>query len=141
MPDLKILTLDPNTGRFRPGLTSPPEEIDGIDLLVQNVTLLYLTNGGRSIVTPDRVGGLRQFLGSNFDPDDPSELFADITMMTRQIEQQIKEEQVSTNRPPSERLQSLQLIDIIPDEEEGAIEIRVSVVNEEEQRQQAVVVV
>jgi len=141
MPDLKILTVDSNTGRIRPGLTSPPEEISGIDLLVQIVALLYLTNGSRSIVTPDRVGGLRRFLGGNTNLDDPSEFFADIRMMTSQIEQQIKQEQVSTRRPPSERLQELQLIDIVPDEEQSAVEIKVAVINEEQQQQQALVTV
>ena len=140
MPDLKILTRDPVTGRLRLGLTTPPEEIFGIDLLVQNVAILYLTNGGRSIVVPDRVGGLRQFIGTNFDMDDPGELFADVGLMTSQIEQRTKEEQVSTARPPSERLLFLQLIDIVPDEEQPEIEIIVSVVNEEQQTSQAIVV-
>jgi hypothetical protein len=141
MSDLKIFSIDPVTGRFKVGIPRPSVEISGIDLLVQNVAQLYLTNGGRSIVTPDRIGGLRQYLGANVDLEDASELFADITMMTRQIEQQIKEEQNSTTRPPSERLQELRFIDIIPDEEESAIEIRVQIVNEEQQQQQALVAV
>jgi len=141
MSDLKIFSIDPATGRFKVGIPRPSVEISGIDLLVQNVAQLYLTNGGRSIVTPDRIGGLRQYLGANVDLEDASELFADITMMTRQIEQQIKEEQNSTNRPPSERLQELRFIDIVPDEEESAIEIRVQIVNEEQQQQQALVAV
>lgn len=141
MPDIKILTTNPDTGRITLGLPSPPVEISGIDLLVQIVALLYLTNGGRSIVTPDRVGGLRRFLGGNVNLEDPAEFFADIRMMTSQIEQQIKKEQVSTRRPPAERLQELQLIDIIPNEEESSVEIKVAVVNEEQQQQQAVVAV
>ena len=141
MSDLKILTVDESTGRITPGLPSPPEEISGIELLVQIVALLYLTNGGRSIVTPDRVGGLRRFLGGNVNLEDPAEFFADIRMMTSQIERQIKREQVKTKRVPAERLQELQLIDIIPNEEESSVEIRVAVVNEEQQQQQAVVTV
>ena len=140
MPDLKLLTRDPITGRLRPGLTSPPQEISGIDLLVQNVALLFLTNGGRSIVVPDRVGGLLRFIGANYDPEDASELFADLRLMTSQIEQRIKEEQISTARPPSERLVALQLIDIVPDDDQPEIEIIVGVVNEEQQTAQAVVV-
>lgn len=140
MADLKILTRDPATGRLRPGLPSPPESIDGIDLLVQNVALLFLNNGGRSIVFPDRVGGLREFIGSSFDPEDVSEIFADVRLMTSHVEQRIKEEQVSTSRPPSEKLLMLQLIDIIPDADQPEIEIIVAVVNEEQQTAQAVVV-
>lgn len=140
MPDLKLLIRDSITGRLRPGVPTPPEQIEGIDLLVQNVALLYLTNGGRSIVFPNRVGGLREFIGANFDPTDPSELFADIRMMTSQVEQRIKEEQVATARPPSERLLTLQLIDIVPDEDQLEIEVVVAVTNEEQQTAQAIVV-
>lgn len=140
MPDIKIINIDPATGQVRLGLSRPPKEISGIDLLVQNVAILYMTNGGRSIIVPDRVGGLRKFLGANVDLDDPAEFFADVRMMTSQIEQQIKREQVSTSRPTSERLEALQLIDIIPNEEDSSVEIRVVVVNEDQQQQQAVVV-
>jgi len=140
MPDLKILTRDPNTGRLTVGVGRPPQEVSGIDLLVQNVAMLFMTNGGRSIVTPDRAGGLRGLIGTNYDIDDPSELFADIRTMVNLVEQQIKEEQVKTKRPPSERLQSLQLIDIIPDDVQVVIEVVVAVVNEEQQQAQAVVV-
>ncbi|MBW2691023.1 MAG: hypothetical protein JRE57_00135 [Deltaproteobacteria bacterium] len=139
MADLKILTRDQNTGRLSVGVGRPPQQVEGIDLLVQNVALLFMTNGGRSIVTPDRAGGLRDLIGINYDINDPSELFADIRTMVNLVEQQIKEEQVNTKRPPSERLQSLQLIDIVPDDEQPEIDIVVAVVNEEQQQAQAVV--
>ena len=140
MPDIKILNRDVLTGRLSVGLTVPPEYVEGIDLLVQIVALTYLNNGGRSIVTPDRAGGLREFIGSNINPDDPSELFADLRLITSQIEQLIKQEQVLTARPPSERLLRLQLIDIIPNEDDLSVEVIVAVVNEEQQQAQAVVV-
>jgi hypothetical protein len=139
MPDIRMLVRDPNTGRLRLGMTRPPQKVEGIDFLVQLVALAFLNNGGRSIFQPGRVGGLRQFIGLNFDPNDPSELFADIRLITSQIEQTIKEEQVLTGRPPSERLFMLQLIDIVPDEEQPEIEIVVAVVNEEHDQAQAVV--
>lgn len=141
MPDLKVLTRDATTGRLIPGVPRPPQTVSGIDLLVQIVALLYLNNGGRSIFTPGRAGGLRDFIGLNFDPDDPSELFADLRLMTSRIEQMIKEEQEQTGRPTSERLQQLLLLDIIPDPVQPEIEIIVQVINEEQQTSQAVVVV
>lgn len=139
MPDLKILISDPATGSLTPGIPRPPQYVEGIDLLVQNVALLFMNNGGRSIVVPDRAGGLRNYIGVNFDIDDPSELFADLRLMTSQVEQQIKEEQVSTARAPSERLSALHLIDIVPDDEQPEVNIIVAVVNEEQQTAQAVV--
>jgi hypothetical protein len=141
MPDLKLFIVDENTGRLRLGLPSPPETVEGIDLLVQLVAFLFLNNGGRSIFQPGRSGGLRRYIGLNFDPEDPSELFADFRLMTTRIEQIIKEEQVVIRRPASERLLSLQLIDIVPDEDQAEIEIIVQVVNEEQQQQQAIVAV
>lgn len=140
MADLKVLITDPNTGRLKVGMPRPPQKVSGIDLLVQNVALLFMTNGGRSIVTPDRAGGLRDLIGTNFDIEDPSELFADVRTMVNMAERRIKEEQVTTSRPPSERLQFLQLVDIIPDEEQPVIEVIVAVINEEQQQARAVVV-
>jgi len=139
MPDLKMLTTDPATGRMTVGMPRPPENIEGIDLLVQIVVLFFLNNGGRSIFCPGRSGGLRDYIGLNYDPDDPSEIFADMRLMTSRIEQVIKEEQVQTGRPPSERLLELRVIDIIPDNTQPEIDLQVQVVNEEQQTAQAVV--
>lgn len=139
MPDIKVLIQDDVTGEVSFGMSRPPKSVSGIDLLVQIVALQFLNNGGRSIFNPGRIGGLREFIGRNYDPDDPSELFADIQLMTSRIEQGIKEEQVLANRGPSERLQSLRLIDIVPDETQLEIKIVVAVVNEEQQIAQAVV--
>lgn len=140
MPDLKVLTADPATGRLRPGLPRPPQSIEGIDLLVQNIVLLILNNGGRSIVAPDRAGGIRLLIGANYNPADPSELFADINLMVSQVEQRIKAEQETTRRPPSERLLALTLVDLIADEDQLEVDVVLQVVNEEQQTTQAVVV-
>lgn len=128
------------TGRLRLGLTRPPAKLSGIDLLVQDVALLLLNNGGRSIFAPGRAGGLRTLIGTGYSPDDPSELFADIRLVVSRIEQLIKESQVRSRRPPSERLSALRLIDIVPDQTNPEMEIVISVVNEEQQQAQAVVV-
>lgn len=141
MANLKVLIRDSATGNLTIGIPRPPVLISGIDLLVQIVALLFLNNGGRSIVSPGRAGGMRALMGSNIDPNDPSELFADVRLMTSQVEQLVKEEQVKTKRPPSERLQALRLIDIIPNLDSLAIQVVVSVSNEEQQQSQAVVVI
>jgi len=141
MPDIKVLKQDPLTGRLTIGMSRPPQQVSGIDLLVQIVALLFMTNGGRSIVSPGRTGGLRQLIGTNFDPSDPSELLADVRTMVNMVEQQIKEEQTNTSRPPSERLQALQLIDLVPDPDQPVIEVIVAVINEEHDQSQAVVII
>lgn len=139
MPDLKVLTTDAVTGRLRLGVPRPPQTVEGIDLLVQIVAVLLLTNGGRSIFNPDRSGGFRSLIGSNYIVEDVGELFADIRMILNRVEQTIKEEQAKTTRPPSEILSKLELINIIPNEEQGDIEVVVAVINEERQQAQALV--
>jgi hypothetical protein len=141
MPELKVFNRDPLTGRLTPGIPRPPQTVSGIDLLVQIVALLFLNNGNRSIFSPGRAGGLRTFIGMNYDPEDPSELFADLRLMTGQVEQIIKQEQEDTDRPPSERLLSLQLLDIVPDESKSEIEVIVQVMNEEQSTSRATVVI
>jgi len=138
--DLKVFTVSA-TGALIPGIPSPPAFVTGIDKLVQLVALLMLSNGGRSIANPGRAGGLRQLIGMNFDPADPAELFADIRIMVNRTEQLLKEEQVRTNRPSAERLLTLQLIDVIPNEDELSVEIVVGVINEEQSLSQAVVAI
>lgn len=137
--DFRVL-VENGSGVLVPGLPRPPERLVGIDKLVQIVALTFLTNGGRSIAYPGRAGGVRACVGqTNLDPEDPSELFADMRIIVSQVERTIKEEQVRTNRPSSERLQSLQLIDVVPDEETDSVDISVAVVNEDQQQSQAVV--
>ena len=140
MANLKLLVRDPATGRLKLGMPRPPEFVQGIELLVQLVAILFLTNGGRSITNPGWAGGMRALLGTNYDISDPSELMADIKLIVSRVEELIKQDQVRTRRPPSEMLQALQLIDLVPDPVNPEIEVIVAVVNQEQQQAQAVVV-
>jgi hypothetical protein len=137
--DLKVLIQDPNTGALTLGLSRPPEYVSGIDKLVQIVVLEILNNGGRSIFRPGAGGGLRALLGTNTDYDDVSELFSDVQVTLARVEENIKRAQVTTSRPPSERLSQLQIVDIVPDEPNLAVEVYLGVVNEEQDLAQAVV--
>ena len=139
MATLKVLVADPATGALSLGLPSPPQYVSDIDLLVQIIVLDLLNNGGRSITEPDKGGGLRTLIGINIDPDDPSEIMADVRMIVSRVEQRIKEKQVSTGRPPSERLSTLQLIDVSPDSSADSVLVYLGVINEEEQVSQAMV--
>lgn len=137
--DLRVLIQDPTTGALTLGLSRPPQYVSGIDKLVQIVVLELLNNGGRSIFSPGSGGGLRALLGTNIDYDDVSELFSDVQVTLSRVEENIKQAQVSTSRPPSERLSQLQIVDIIPDESNLAVDVYLGVVNEEGDLAQAVV--
>lgn len=137
--DLKVLTADPVTGALSLGLPRPPQYVSGIDKLVQIVALELLNNGGRSIANPSKGGGMRALFGSNIDPDDPSELMTDVQITVSRVEQNIKDGQVNTKRPPSELLTQLQILDIIPDESNLEVRVAIAVINEERRVGQATV--
>ena len=137
--DLKILVKDPVTGALQLGLQRPPAYVTGLDKLVQIVALEMLNNGQRSIFNPNRGGGLRILIGTNVDYDDPGELFADVRLIVSRVEQSIKQGQVNTKRPPSERLASLQVADLQADETTLSVSVILAVVNEEQQVAQATV--
>ena len=136
--DLKVLTrtLD---GTLVLGVPRPPEFVEGIDKLVQIVTLVLLTNPGRSIFEPGKGGGIRSLIGSNIDPDQPEELFADVRLMIERTRDFVQQTQVNTGRPPSERLKDLQLVDIVLNEDSDQVEILLGVINEEQDVGQALV--
>jgi hypothetical protein len=137
--DLKVLVSDPTTGALRLGLSRPPQYVSGIDKLVQIVALELLNSGGRSIFNPGGGGGLRALLGTNVDYDDTSELFSDVQVTISRVQQNITTGQVNTSRSPSERLTQLQIVDIVPDENNLEVRVLIGVVNEEQQLGQAVV--
>ncbi len=137
--DLKVLIPDPATGALTLGLPRPPQYVSGIDKLVQLVVLELLNNGGRSIFQPGGGGGLRALLGTSIDYDDVSELFSDVQVTLSRVEENIKRAQVNTRRPPAERLAQLQIVDIVPDEVNLAVEVFIGVVNEEQTLAQAIV--
>src|SRR6266849_5272489 len=128
--DLKMLLADPTTGALRLGMPRPPEFVSGIDKLVQIVALELMNNGGRSIFRPSAGGGLRVLLGTNVDYDDPSELFADVRITVSRVEGNIKTDQVTTRRPPSERLSTLQIVDLVPDLPNLSVSVLIGVVSE-----------
>lgn len=134
-----MFTRDENTGRLRLGLSTPPQTVEGIDFLVQLVAMSLLNGGGRSIFNPGRGGGLRQYIGQNYDPEDPAELLADITIIVNRVDQSIKEEQNLVSRHPSERLSEIIIVDLRPNEEAQEIDLIIYVVNEEDKQAQAAI--
>lgn len=136
--DVKVLTRAAD-GTLSLGLSRPPEFVEGIDKLVQIVTLVLLTNPGRSIFGPGKGGGIRSLIGTNINPEEPEELFADIRLMIDRTRDYIFQTQVNTTRPPSERLKDLQLVDIVLNEDSDQAELLIAVINDEQDVGQALV--
>jgi hypothetical protein len=138
--DLKVFQADAD-GVLTMGIQRPPTYVTGIDKLVQTVALVLMTNPGRSIIDEEKGGGVRALIGSNIDPDDPAELFADIRLMVDRTRDYVVQSQINTTRPTSERLSDLQLVDVVLDEYSSEVGILIAVVNEEQIASQAVVAI
>ena len=137
--DVKIVTKDPNTGVLSIGMSRPPQFVSGIDLLVQIVVIELLTSPGRDILDPLSGGNLRSLVGSNIAYDDEAEVFAEVRIMITSAERNIKRKQRTTQRPANEKLSSLDLIDIVPDEENLQLEVILRVVSLDQQDTEAIV--
>ena len=137
--DIKIVTKDANTGVLSIGIPRPPKFVSGIDLLVQIVVIELLTSPGRDISDPQSGGNLRSLIGANLAFSDEAEVFAEVRIMISSAEQNIKRKQRTVQRPSSEKLSRLDLIDIVPDEENLQLEIILRVVSLDQQDTEAIV--
>lgn len=139
MSDVKIVSRDPVTGVLSIGISRPPQFVSGIDLLVQIVTIELLHSPGRDITDPETGANLRSLIGANIAFDDEAEIFAEIKLMVQTAENNIKALQTSSSRPANEQLGRLELIDVVPDEENLQLEIIIRVISLDQQSTDAVV--
>jgi len=137
--DIKVVHKDPNTGVLSIGIADPPEFVSGIDKLVQIVAIELMTSPGRNISNPSAGGNIRSLVGSNVAFDDIGEIFAEIRMMVSSSEKNIVDFQGNGNRPSSEKLARLELLDIVPDEENMQLEIIIQIISMDQQTAQAVI--
>jgi len=137
--DIKVVYKDPETGVLRIGIADPPEFVSGIDKLVQIVAIELMTSPGRNISNPSSGGNVRSLVGSNIAFDDVGEIFAEIRMMVSSSEKNIIDFQGGGNRPSSEKIARLELLDIIPDEENMQLEIVIQIISMDQQTAQAII--
>lgn len=139
MSDVRVVQRAPITGVLSIGFSRPPQYVSGIEKLVQIVTIELLTSPGRDINDPDAGGNLRSLIGANVSFDEEAEVFAEIRLMIKAAESNIKQRQQNTNRPSSEQLSRLDIIDVVPDEENAQLEVMLRVVSLDQQDTQAIV--
>jgi len=112
MDDLRLYTIDAN-GRV--SFTPPPvpQKASGMALLLQIVLLALFTTPGRNVFNPERGGGIMDLVGSNIDPDDDTEIIADITQRLEKIKAEIISSQsILVEEPSSSKLRDLQVVRI-----------------------------
>jgi len=137
--DVQLVKRDPITGVLTIGMSRPPSYVSGINFLVQIVVLEILSSPGRDINDPGGGANLRSLVGANVAFDDESEVFAEVKMIIKTAETNIKERQNNANRPSNEQLAKLELLDIVPDEENLQLEIILRIVSMDQQDTQAIV--
>lgn len=127
--EIRVIKVDPNTGRVTFELQS--KFISGIDLLVQVVVLSLLNVQGQDVLDPEQGGGLPALIGQNIDPNDPTEIFADVALRVKKTQAEMISNQIGLEIPASERLREVTIVSI----EQGAnideILVRLRVSNEE----------
>lgn len=139
MADVRVVSQNRVTGVYSFGMSRPPQFVEGIDLLAQIIVIELMTTPGRNIVDPSAGGNLQSLIGSNVDFDEEAEIFTEIQMMVRAAEENIKDRQANSNRPANEKLGSLQLLDVVPDEDQAQLEIIIKIVSLDQQETEAIV--
>ena len=137
--DIKVVQKDPVTDTLSIGIPRPPQYISGIDLLVQIIVIELLSSPGRDILNPGGGGNLRSLIGANVNFDDESEIFAEIAMMVSATERNIKQFQEAYGRPANEKLARLDLVDLVPDEENLQLEVILRATSMDQQTAEAIV--
>ena len=134
MPDLQITQIDPTTGIVTLGLGISPPLLTGLDLLVQLVTLTFLKDpGGRDVIQPTAGSGLRAAMGQyniTSGNNDITQVNLLMIQQTKVVEQQILQNQEGTTSDATERLNSLQVLDVGFDPQSDEALLRVQIINE-----------
>ena len=129
--DLQVVTFDPITGLASYGIRFPPKILTGLDKLVQIVVLAFLRNPGQNVLSPLEGSGLRADIGQyNFNPKDDTEVRTHCVQRARAVQQEILTRQSSAAGKPSERLQSLTVLNFAWEASSNTAFLYVKIVSE-----------
>lgn len=111
------------------GLTSPPKTISGIDRLVQNWVLIFMTTPGTDIFSPNSGGGGASIVGRPTDRTGKG-VAADLSMAIEKTKNELLRIQSSNQTiPPSEKLLSSNLDTVEYDSASTVLSARVLIQN------------
>jgi hypothetical protein len=110
-------------------LGGPLRSISGIERLIQSWLLIFMTNPGSDIFSPDSGGGGRSIIGKPTDSLHKS-VSADLTLAIERAKSELLRLQSKYPRvPPSEKLLSASLENIAFNQSTGILSARVSITN------------
>lgn len=127
--DIQVIDVDPVTKKVFFKLY--PKKVTGIYKLIQIVVLSLMNVPGRDILDPEKGGGLPSLVGSNIDPNDSTEIYADIAQRVAKTESEIITDQIGLDDPPAEKLKELRLVDIRQGQNVDEILLRLRIINQE----------
>jgi hypothetical protein len=126
--DIQVIDVDPITRRVVFGVK--PKRITGVSKLIQIVVLSLMTVPGRDVLDPEKGGGLPAMIGMNIDPNDSTEVFAEIAQRVKKSQAEIVAAQIGLDEDPEAKLQDLQIVSIQKGETPDEVLVRIRVINE-----------
>lgn len=95
-----------------------PTVVAGMQKLIQQFVKLLMTTPGSDVFNPTSGAGLQGFVGTNFSPQNPSSLVAQVTLRILQCGIDMTARQTIAGIPSNERLSDVEVlgIDIDPDD-------------------------
>ena len=126
--DIQIIDVHPTTRVV--SFVMKAKKITGISKLIQIVVLSLLNVPGQDVLDPDLGGGLPSLIGSNINPNDSTEIFADVVQRIKKCQREVIDAQIGLNEDPEEKLQELQIVSIDNGTNLDEIFVRIRVINE-----------
>lgn len=127
----EVLSVDVYTNDLLPGTYKVSyrlgsSTVSGVDRVAQKVIKVLLTSPGSDIFNPNLGVGLNDLVGKSFSSF--GELSSDVALSIRSAESQIKEAELESGLPDSEKLGGIRIYKIAPLHKEG-ISIDIEVTN------------
>jgi hypothetical protein len=111
------------------GVGSPVRTVEGIDRLVQEWLLIFLTNPGSDIFNQTGGGGARAVIGQPASSSE-SNAVSELSLAVEKTKQQLLRQQAqNSNIPPAERLLSASLSDVRFDQQTTSLTAVVDIKN------------
>jgi len=98
-----------------------PSVVAGTQKLIQQFVKLLLTTPGSDVFNKTSGAGMQSFIGTNFSPDNPSSLVAQVTMRVLQTGFDMTLRQTIAGVPADERLSDVQVLGVSIDPDDPTI--------------------
>lgn len=124
-----MMKIDPLTNQAVFGLQTKP--LSGIQLLAQLVISTLLTTPGSDALDYTSGAGLESLIGKfNLDPDDLSEVRAELTRIINVAKDEIRNNQIGLNISSEERLSKISLVSLTPNADTATLDAKIRIENE-----------